>query len=289
LKTKNEGEGKLRFHYHYPEPFGTFTDSCGTEEFPQFDFDCPSIIRQNSNAYDCGLAVVANSMGFVKHLKSVKFRKSDMTRNEGRQVTSGKVLYKVRFYLREKIYSLQVFWDKVLTDSNQQRYPGDIKRAEGLMKFMRAEYIEILDEIACASVADVTSFRTLQENITQTTLPNTPNTQATLPNTAKTLKSNENEMTMSPAPNVHVSTIILDQFKDMFERQQTPHVSCCEQCNVCKMESVFWINVLINAINAVFFRYQVLKLSQISLEDTHQPHYEMIPFSRSILVITSEF
>ena len=61
----------------------------------------------------------------------------------------------VRFYLQEKIYSLQVFWDKVLADSHQQRYPGEIRRAEDLLKFMRAEYIEILDdEIARASVTE---------------------------------------------------------------------------------------------------------------------------------------
>jgi hypothetical protein len=217
-KKGNEGEGKLTFHYHYPEPFGIFTESFGTEEFPRFDFQCPSIIRQN-NAYDCGLAVVANSMGFVNHLKSVKFRKTHMKRKEIRAPNHSK---EVRFYLQEKIYSLRVFWDKVLADSHQQRYPGEIRRAEDLLKFMRAEYIEILDEIAGASVTDEISFRTLQEKIKQPTLPNTANT----------LKSNENESTMSPAPDVHVSTKILNQFLDELEQQQTPHVRCCDECNL---------------------------------------------------------
>jgi hypothetical protein len=111
----------------------------------------------------------------------------------------------------------------VLADSHQQRYPGEIRRAEDLLKFMRAEYIEILDEIAGASVTDEISFRTLQEKIKQPTLPNTANT----------LKSNENESTMSPAPDVHVSTKILNQFLDELEQQQTPHVRCsCDECNL---------------------------------------------------------
>jgi hypothetical protein len=110
----------------------------------------------------------------------------------------------------------------VLADSHRQRYPGEIRRAEDLLKFMRAEYIEILEEIAGASVADEISFRTLQEKIKQPTLPNTANT----------LKSNENESLMLPAPDVHVSTNILNQFLDMLEGQQTPHLRCCEQCNL---------------------------------------------------------
>ena len=98
-KKGNEGEGKQTFRYHHPEPFGIFTESFGTEEFPQFDFQCPSIIRQN-NAY---VAVVANSMGFVEHLKSVKFRKTHMKRQE---ISTSKGSKEVRFYLQEKKYSL---------------------------------------------------------------------------------------------------------------------------------------------------------------------------------------
>jgi hypothetical protein len=110
----------------------------------------------------------------------------------------------------------------VLTDSHRQRYPGEIRRAEDLLKLMRAEYIEIVDEIAHASVTDETSFWTIQEKITHTTLPNTANT----------LKANEHQSTMSPSPDVHVSTNILNQFLDMLEGQQTPHLRCCEQCNL---------------------------------------------------------
>ena len=79
-KKKNEGDGRQQNNFVYEEPFGRFTESKGsTEEFPQFDYLCPSIVQQ-STSFDCGLAVVANSMDFVKHLKHVKFMKSNMER-----------------------------------------------------------------------------------------------------------------------------------------------------------------------------------------------------------------
>ena len=63
----------------YEEPFGGYNDCEGTERFPRLDFKCSSIIKQ-SNDYDCGLAAVANSMAFVKHLQHVKFSRSTMER-----------------------------------------------------------------------------------------------------------------------------------------------------------------------------------------------------------------
>jgi hypothetical protein len=40
-KKKNEGDGRQQDSFHYEEPFGPFTESNGTEGFPQFDYDCP--------------------------------------------------------------------------------------------------------------------------------------------------------------------------------------------------------------------------------------------------------
>jgi hypothetical protein len=59
----------------------------GTMNFPQIDFHSPSIIAQN-NAFDCGLAAVANSVAFVKHYKDILFTKAIMTRcvSAGREV-----------------------------------------------------------------------------------------------------------------------------------------------------------------------------------------------------------
>ena len=101
-KKKNEGDGRQQNNFVYEEPFGRFTESKGTEEFPQFDYLCPSIVQQ-STSFDCGLAVVANSMAFVKHLKHVKFMKSNMERRENKLHEGSN---KVRFLLNDKIYSL---------------------------------------------------------------------------------------------------------------------------------------------------------------------------------------
>jgi hypothetical protein len=79
---------------------GSFTDSKGTERFPWLDYQCLSIVWQ-STSFDCALAVVANSMAFVKHLKKVKFMKSNMTRRESNEFC---------FLLNDKIYSLKPFW-----------------------------------------------------------------------------------------------------------------------------------------------------------------------------------
>jgi flagellar assembly factor FliW len=76
-KKENDGDGRHFTEFPYGEPFGEWGEARGTEVFPQFDYQCPSIIVQ-SNSFDCGLAVVANSIAFIKHLKDVKFRRSDM-------------------------------------------------------------------------------------------------------------------------------------------------------------------------------------------------------------------
>jgi hypothetical protein len=77
----NEADEEWEVKFVYEEPFGSFTTNLGTEEFPCFNFPFPSIIRQ-TNSFDCGLAVVANSMAFVKHLESVSFEKSQMKRQD---------------------------------------------------------------------------------------------------------------------------------------------------------------------------------------------------------------
>ena len=55
-----------------------------------------------SEAWRFGLAIVANTMGFVNHLKSVKFRKTHMKRKEIRPLKDQKksgFIFKKRFIL----------------------------------------------------------------------------------------------------------------------------------------------------------------------------------------------
>jgi hypothetical protein len=60
----NKGDEKQEVKFSsYEEPFGYFMTNLGTEDFPHLNFPFPSIIRQ-TNSFDCGLAVVANSIGF---------------------------------------------------------------------------------------------------------------------------------------------------------------------------------------------------------------------------------
>jgi hypothetical protein len=65
-KKKKEKDGRPPNKFDYKEPFGRCTESLGTEGFAWFDFGTPSIIAK-STSYDCGLALVANSIAFVKH------------------------------------------------------------------------------------------------------------------------------------------------------------------------------------------------------------------------------
>jgi hypothetical protein len=177
-------------------------------------------------------------MAFVKHLESVSFEKSQM---KGQDTNIGMGGKEVCYDLLEEFYSLQPFWDKVMADCAQQRYLLQLGTAQDLLKLVREEFIELVDEMAAETVTDQASFQAIQDQITpkkstyedEITISPAPDeiTPITLPNTANTLKSNEDKITMSPAPDVHVSTTILHHFLDLLEEQQTPHLRCCDQCN----------------------------------------------------------
>jgi hypothetical protein len=74
---RNEGLITEEDCFQYDEPFGPYTEYRGTVGFPWFDIVPPSILTQ-SNSCDCGVAVVANSMVFVKSYKKAKFVKGNM-------------------------------------------------------------------------------------------------------------------------------------------------------------------------------------------------------------------
>jgi hypothetical protein len=73
-----------------------------------------------------GLAVVANSMAFVKHLKGKQFMKSNMKRQESNEIC---------LLLDETIYSLKPFWDRVMKDAGQMRY-GILSDSGDLLQMM---------------------------------------------------------------------------------------------------------------------------------------------------------
>jgi hypothetical protein len=140
----NQNKGHARTSdFAYEEPFGSYKECYGTEGFPRLDFQCPSIIQQ-SKSYDCGLVAVANSMAFVKHLQQVKFSTSTMERVES---------HGVRFLLKELFFSLKPFWDKLLLDCRQMKH-DTLVNSTLLLKFMRDEYVEVVDEVALQSVTD---------------------------------------------------------------------------------------------------------------------------------------
>jgi hypothetical protein len=63
----------------YQEPFGDWTSSHPSKEFPCFDFNFLSILFQRDSV-NCGFAALANSFAFVKHLKDVDFVTNDMNK-----------------------------------------------------------------------------------------------------------------------------------------------------------------------------------------------------------------
>jgi hypothetical protein len=100
---------------------------------------------KQSTAYDCGLAAVANSMAFVKHLQLVKFLPSTMERAQ-----SNGVLFELK---KEQIFSLKPFWEKLLIDCRQTKH-DTLLNSTLLLKFIRDEYVEVVDEVASQCVTD---------------------------------------------------------------------------------------------------------------------------------------
>jgi hypothetical protein len=135
-KKQNKCDGRKKKSFEIDSPFDLFMESKGTEGFPRFDFKCPSILGQ-SNTFDCGLAAVANTMAFVNHSKKVPFMKANMERHE-KKLHQGS--NEVRFFLKEEIYSLKDFWEKVMEDAGRCRYGGgEISTAQHLLDHMRQE------------------------------------------------------------------------------------------------------------------------------------------------------
>ena len=104
FKKDNEGDAQGLDDLHvfqYEQPFGDYQDEMGTTNFPRIDLLSPSIIAQN-NGFNCGLAVVANSMAFVKHYKDVLFTKANLKRC----VTTGS---EVCYEVAEDIFGMKSF------------------------------------------------------------------------------------------------------------------------------------------------------------------------------------
>jgi hypothetical protein len=136
-KKENKGDEMQQHKFHYDEPFGSYTEVLGTEEFPQFDYDCPTILWQLTQ-YDCGLAIVANSMAFVKCSMGKHFLKSNMREEKMKEV---------HFLLDEETYSLQPFWNRVMKEASNTQH-GKFSSSNELFQLMQEEFIEIVDEIA---------------------------------------------------------------------------------------------------------------------------------------------
>ena len=101
--------------FQYDEPFGPYTEYKGTEGFPRFDFDDPNILSQ-SNCYDCGLAVVANSMAFVKAAKKIEFTKAMKLSTNSRLDLDKNLDVHFCFKTRNYSYSVNRFWTKLMED-----------------------------------------------------------------------------------------------------------------------------------------------------------------------------
>ena len=124
LKARNKNQGNPTWDkVTYEEPFGQYDNPDGCQNFPRFDYDFPTIIRQ-SNGFDCGLASVANCMAFLKHSLPIKFRKEYMCGYK----TDSDEAKKEHFLLNEKHYSLKPFWDN-LFENIRKKYAKKIMQS----------------------------------------------------------------------------------------------------------------------------------------------------------------
>jgi hypothetical protein len=109
-KKENDGDGRRSTDFTYQEPFGDWQETKGTVDFPRVDYKCPSIIEQSNN-FDCGLATVANSVAFIKHLKNAKFRKRDLGVDPLKK--------ECRYVFNEKKHSILPFWRTLMDDASK--------------------------------------------------------------------------------------------------------------------------------------------------------------------------
>jgi hypothetical protein len=92
-------------------------------------------------------------MAFIKHLKEVPFMQRNLTRRIG-------VDYEMRYALDVNIYSLEPFWTNLMKDA---RRCGTVLLDSGdLLKHMRKEFIEIVDETAKESQKDQGHYEEVQ-------------------------------------------------------------------------------------------------------------------------------
>jgi hypothetical protein len=143
--------------FQYEEPFGDYQDEIGTTNFPRIDLHSPSIIAQN-NAFDCGLAAVANSMAFVKHYKDVLFTRANLTRC----VITGR---DVHYEITEDIFGLKSYFDRIMLDAQNTEHYLDLMDSVTLLRHMRVEILDLVDKIAFDSITDVRFFKEVQKQL----------------------------------------------------------------------------------------------------------------------------
>jgi hypothetical protein len=151
---RNEGLLTEEDCFPYEEPFGPYTEYRGTVGFPRLDIVAPSILSQ-SNSWDCGIAVVANSMAFIKCFKKAKFVKGNMKLSFHSKLLDAELIGVIYLFKDREYCSQQKFWNKVISESGTQyRDDDEIITSQNVLTAMRQEFIEIVDEIAADSVTD---------------------------------------------------------------------------------------------------------------------------------------
>jgi hypothetical protein len=143
LYSINKGEtsdGLPQITFAFEQPFGLWYSSGGTNEFPHFDYNFPSILCQHDQI-NCGFACVANAFAFVKHLKDINFSTTLMI-----PVKEG------HFFLDRNTYSLQPFWENVAVYA---RTHGGYNLTTGsLLSCMHEEYCLVLEDLSTLYLAD---------------------------------------------------------------------------------------------------------------------------------------
>jgi hypothetical protein len=133
--------GSTQHKFDYQEPFGGWSSSEPSKEFPRFDYNDPSILGQR-DTFNCGFACVANAFAFVKHLKDVSLETSTMTR-----VDDG------HYLLSSENYSLTPFWEEALR--NLSLVHGANYQCNDLLIEFRKEHYLVVNELNKVYMADM--------------------------------------------------------------------------------------------------------------------------------------
>lgn len=125
--------------YDYLEPFGHCRNTKGSTKFSRLDFESPSILKQQ-DAFNCGIACVANAVGFVRHFKKTDFALSDM-----RLVIDDPD--ETWYIVDGSKYNLNSFWEQ-LVKKFARKYDSKVITTVDVLPKLRMEFVVVTETLS---------------------------------------------------------------------------------------------------------------------------------------------